>query len=224
MWHRRYYLVIAGVIVTSLIPLAIAQEYFRYNPYILPILGLIATGLFLAFFLTGQYWRNFYHNHCKIGNGFLIFIIILIIIADVLWIRGSINHVAELKLKDAQTKAFLSTYFPIEIKGLSKEEIELLVKKLVDENIKKIRNETSQVRYTLPQLGEEAVLKVPLYERPTLDLTDKEIRLIFKVSKSATKKILVNQIEWRAYADIADTVKEGHEDYERSLFGGEKTK
>ena len=80
------------------------------------------------------------------------------------------------------------------------------MKKLVDRNIKKIRNETSQVRYNLPKLGEKAVLKLPLNERPTLDLTDKEIRLIFKVSKSATKKILVNQIEWRAYADIADAV------------------
>ena len=73
-------------------------------------------------------------------------------------------------------------------------------------------------------MGEKAVLDLPLADRPTLDLTDQEIRDIYKGSPTGTAKILKNQARWNGYADIAEAVKQGYQDYLRALFGGGKTK
>lgn len=224
--YRRILLAIGGTIMAAFIPLAIAQEYFLYNPYVLPILGLVATLLFLAVFLTGSWWSNIYHKHIIIGKASLICITILIIFSEIMWIRASINYVAELKLKDlqtkAQTKALLSTFSPKELRGLSKEEVEILVKKLIDEHIKEIRKEASREKFVLPRLGEKAVLKLGPLERPELEqFTLDELKAI---PRSAHAKILKNQVEWLGYADIADAAVKAHEGYERSIFGGEEAK
>jgi hypothetical protein len=74
------------------------------------------------------------------------------------------------------------------------------------------------VRYSLPPLAEEAVPKLSLDSRPTLDLTDAEILAIWKASPSATGKIAKNQIRWKGFADVADVVITGYQSYIRTIF------
>jgi hypothetical protein len=79
-----------------------------------------------------------------------------------------------------------------------------------------------KVKYTLPPLKEQAVLKVTLPDRPELDqFTPEEMKT---VPRSAHGKILKNQAAWWGYADIAEAAVKAHEDYERSIFGGDKAK
>ncbi len=106
--------------------------------------------------------------------------------------------------------------------GPSKEEVELLVKKLVQDHMKEVRKEASREKFVLPPLGEKAVLKLEPLERPEPEqFTLDELKAI---PISAQGKILRNQIGWLGYADIADAAVKAHEDYERSIFGGEKAK
>jgi uncharacterized RDD family membrane protein YckC len=42
----------AAIVLTLALPVALDQGYFRYNPYILPILGLIAVLLYLGLAVT----------------------------------------------------------------------------------------------------------------------------------------------------------------------------
>jgi hypothetical protein len=69
-----------------------------------------------------------------------------------------------------------------------------------------------------PQMGEEAVIDLPLGDRPYLDLTDEEAIKIYKASPGGFGKLLKNQARWFAYADIAVTVKDGYKDYLRGIF------
>jgi hypothetical protein len=217
--YRRIFLAIMGAIMTAFIPLAIAQEYFRYNPYVLPILGFLAIMLFLSFFITGPWWSIFYHKHIIIGKVSLIGVTILIIFGELMWIIGSINYVTELKIKDIKTKALLSTYSSQEIRNPSKEEIQLLVNKAVQEHIKAVRGELYQEKFVLPQLGERGVLKIKLREHPKLQpFTWAEME---KIPITAQGKILRYVIDVNAYAGIADSAIKAHEDYERNIFGGE---
>jgi len=41
-----------AIVLTLALPVALDQGYFRYNPYILPILGLIAVLLYLGLAVT----------------------------------------------------------------------------------------------------------------------------------------------------------------------------
>lgn len=73
-------------------------------------------------------------------------------------------------------------------------------------------------------MGEEAVIDLPLGDRPLLDLTDAEALKIYAATPTGYGKILKNQARWAAFADIAVTVKEGYKDYLRGIFGGAKAK
>ncbi len=77
-----------------------------------------------------------------------------------------------------------------------------------------------KVKYALPPLKEKAVLKVPLADRPELEaFSPEEMKAI---PRSAHGKILKNQADWWGSADIAEAAVKAHEDYERSIFSGEK--
>ena len=77
---------------------------------------------------------------------------------------------------------------------------------------------TPSIKYSLPPLAEEAVPKLALEPRPTLDLTDAEVLAIWKAAPTATGKIAKNQIRWRGYADVADVVTTAYQDYIRTIF------
>ncbi|MEW6659836.1 MAG: hypothetical protein AB1424_14350 [Thermodesulfobacteriota bacterium] len=105
--------------------------------------------------------------------------------------------------------------------GPSKEEIELIVGKAVQKHIKEV-TEASQGKFDIPKLGEKAVLKLPPLERPKLELfTEAEFKAI---PITAHAKILNYLAEVNGYEDMADAAIEAHENYERSIFGGEKIK
>ena len=106
--------------------------------------------------------------------------------------------------------------------GLSKEQ-EVRVKKLIQDNIREMQNKESslRVKYVMPQLGENAVLKLPLENRPNLDLSDEEIRKIYKISRSATGKILKYESQVNSYDDLMKAAVQTHMDYEKNLFSGE---
>jgi len=75
-----------------------------------------------------------------------------------------------------------------------------------------------KVKYSLPALGEKAVLNTPLLERPELEpFTPEEMKLI---PRTAHGKILRCLAGWWGYADVADAAVKAHEDYEREIFGG----
>lgn len=109
-----------------------------------------------------------------------------------------------------------------EKKEFSKEE-ELRVKKLIQEYLEK-QKEFSGEKCALPLLGEKAVIDLPLDKRPTIYLKADEFKALYKASPTATMKILYNQIDWNAYADIAEAVKNGYMNYLKSLFGADKAK
>ena len=79
-----------------------------------------------------------------------------------------------------------------------------------------------QTKYSLPPMGEAAVLNLPLADRPILDLTDAEITAIYKASPTGTGKILKNQAGWIGYADVADAAVEGYRNYLRDIFSAKK--
>ena len=60
--NRERWAALAGAIVLTLVlPIAIDQGYVRYNAYLLPILGLLACILYVAFFATGE-WASGIRN------------------------------------------------------------------------------------------------------------------------------------------------------------------
>ena len=55
-WSRRRAAALAGAILLTIsLPIAIDQGYFRYSPYVLPCLSLVAVALYLALFVT-SFW------------------------------------------------------------------------------------------------------------------------------------------------------------------------
>lgn len=78
----------------------------------------------------------------------------------------------------------------------------------------------SHTKAVLPDLGEKAVLETPLLERPKLEtLTPEEKKAIPRTAKG---KILRCLAGWEGYGDVADAAVKAHQDYERSLFSGDK--
>lgn len=73
-------------------------------------------------------------------------------------------------------------------------------------------------------MGEQAVLDLPVPDRPVLNLTDEEATLIFKATPSGMNKILDNQAEWLGFADQTTLMKETYTNYLRDLFGHDKIK
>ena len=69
-----------------------------------------------------------------------------------------------------------------------------------------------------PVMGEEAVIDLPLGDRPYLDLTDDEALKVYAASPVGFGKFLKNQARWKAYADLAETVKDGYMEYLRGIF------
>jgi len=77
-----------------------------------------------------------------------------------------------------------------------------------------------KVKYTLPPLGEKAVLKTPLLDRPELEPFTSEER--DAIPRTAHGKILRCLASWWGYADVAESAVQAHEDYERGIFKEEK--
>lgn len=73
-------------------------------------------------------------------------------------------------------------------------------------------------------MGEAAVPALHLNDRPNINLTRDEKLALYKASITAYGKLLRNQAQWKAYADVADVVTQGYQDYLRSIFGGDKAK
>jgi hypothetical protein len=80
----------------------------------------------------------------------------------------------------------------------------------------------SSPKAILPQVGPRAVPGIFLPERPAFTpLTEDEFNAIPIIAKG---KILKNQTDWTAWADIADAAILGYRDYIKDLFGDEKPK
>jgi hypothetical protein len=72
-------------------------------------------------------------------------------------------------------------------------------------------------------MGEEAVIDLPLGDRPLLDLTDDEAIKFYVASPQGYGKLLKNQARWKAFADKAETVKDGYKKYLREIFSKNKS-
>lgn len=71
-------------------------------------------------------------------------------------------------------------------------------------------------------MGERAVPDLQLDERPSLTLTDDEVRALHKFSPVITGKFMKNQLAWEGYADIADATVKGYRDYILKIFTDKK--
>jgi hypothetical protein len=109
MQKRERWAALAGAIMISLfVPTAIDQEYFRYNPYLLPVLGLIAILLYTGFFISSNIFiklvRSFYAKSGKVS--IVTMLIVIAAIGTILFkaeryaISKSKEHIATLKTKD----------------------------------------------------------------------------------------------------------------------------
>jgi hypothetical protein len=79
----------------------------------------------------------------------------------------------------------------------------------------------SSPKQGLPQVGPRAVPGIFLPERPIFTpLSEEEFS---KIPITAQGKVLKNQTDWIAWADIADAAVQGYRDYIKSLFN-EQTK
>ena len=77
----------------------------------------------------------------------------------------------------------------------------------------------SAPKQVLPQVGPRAVPGIFLPERPVFSpLTEDEFKAIPITAKG---KILKNQTDWTAWADIADAAIQGYRGYIQSLFDKE---
>jgi hypothetical protein len=58
-WSRRRAAALAGAILLTIsLPIAIDQGYFRYSPYVLPCLSLVAVALYLGLFVTSLWVKS----------------------------------------------------------------------------------------------------------------------------------------------------------------------
>ncbi len=73
-------------------------------------------------------------------------------------------------------------------------------------------------------MGSAAVLNLPLPPQPSLDLTDAEIQAVYKASGSATAKILKYEADMEGDDAILRAAVAQHQEYEKTLFSGEKKK
>lgn len=73
----------------------------------------------------------------------------------------------------------------------------------------------------LPQVErKQAVLKIPLSQKPLLPLTDDDVRALLKFDPRITAIIFDNQADWFAIYDEAGSTIRTHENYEANLLGG----
>lgn len=91
-FNRKRWAGLAGaILLTIALPVAIDQGFFRYNPYLLPIIGLIAVLLYLLFFVTSNMFlkwaQSFYAwSHIfSIITFIIIFLFIITIIVTAEW-------------------------------------------------------------------------------------------------------------------------------------------
>jgi hypothetical protein len=73
-------------------------------------------------------------------------------------------------------------------------------------------------------MGEKAVPELQLDERPSLDLSDDEVRAMHKFSPVITGKFMKNQLAWEGYADIADATMKEYRAYILRIFSDDKAK
>jgi hypothetical protein len=114
-WNRKRIAGWAAAIVLSIwLPIALAQNYFRYNAYILPVCGLALALLCTLLILTGKKASekiHAFHQGFGIRRPLEYFLIIagiggllLLVLGGGEWyaIRKSTEHVAELKKSDSR--------------------------------------------------------------------------------------------------------------------------
>jgi hypothetical protein len=111
-WHRKRVATCLGAIVLSIwIPVAIDQAYFRYNTYILPVVGLAAIILYLGLLRTSKPVHGYVTAlHARfagkplpylvIVGGCMGLIILLVGGGEWLAIRASEAHVARIRKID----------------------------------------------------------------------------------------------------------------------------
>jgi len=113
MLKRKRILSLATAIILSIgIPLVFYQEYFKYNAYLLPIVGLIAVLLYIGFFLTRsafiEWLRVYYKKRPKLSMvlfiGAVPCLVIIIVYAEWFAIVKSKEHVDNLKTRDNYNK------------------------------------------------------------------------------------------------------------------------
>ncbi|WAC06217.1 MAG: hypothetical protein OS130_08030 [Thermodesulfobacteriota bacterium] len=116
--------VAGGIILTLGIPIAFYQEYFKYNPYLLPIIGFVAILFYLWAFITWDKfykWEWYFYSRSKMIS-LVIFIVIGSCVGAMLgaaeWfaIHKSKEHVLSLKPEKSPPKQLT----PEEIKEIAK--------------------------------------------------------------------------------------------------------
>ena len=79
-----------------------------------------------------------------------------------------------------------------------------------------------KIIYRIPEMGEKAMPQIELPQRPELEMFSEEE--LAKIPLSAHGKILKNQSDWWAYADIAEAAVNGFKDYIKDIFEDYKNK
>jgi len=103
----------SAAVLSILIPVAIDQEYFRYNAYVLPVIGLLLVLLYLFLIVTSSSISAKLHSfHSGIGTSnpmkYLVTVavaggVLLFAIVGAEWfaINKSLQRIAELRMKDS---------------------------------------------------------------------------------------------------------------------------
>lgn len=120
-WNRERLLMIGtAVLMTIALPISIDQGYFRYNAYVLPILGLVAASLYIVFLLTmpavKEYGRQIHAVNRRIGKclGILLLVILLCCLTEGFHVAldKSKTYVEEAHKADAATRVIQGAPHP----------------------------------------------------------------------------------------------------------------
>jgi len=112
-WSRRRAAALAGAILLTIsLPIAIDQGYFRYSPYVLPCLSLVAVALYLGLFVT-SFWvkskLNWTIQKFPIIVSFFIFLTFAGVVGVLSWsgftlfLTSSKAHIASLRQNEPKT-------------------------------------------------------------------------------------------------------------------------
>jgi uncharacterized membrane protein len=102
-----------AVLLTLAVPIALDQEYLRYNVWVLPVLGLVAALLYVYFIATSPWalsiTKRFLRRSvfgCVIVIGILSTIVLSFLVYGELWaLEKSREHVAEVKAQETDHAA-----------------------------------------------------------------------------------------------------------------------
>jgi hypothetical protein len=116
-WNRERLLSLGtAVIMTIALPISIDQGYFRYDAYVLPILGLAAAILYIVFFLTipavKGYGQQIHVVNRRFGKVLGILLLVLLLGGLTMGFRAALSvskkHVEEAREADAAARVLQS--------------------------------------------------------------------------------------------------------------------